>query len=209
VDALVGYLSHADAELAPHLEGVPLVIVDRDAEPSIHGVVRVDTAAGVRDGLRHLIDRGHRRIAMIDCDSVCDPLVRRRTFLAVVDEYRLPVDEGWIVSTEQSIAGGAAAFGSLRAARPDLTAILAFNDLVAIGACQAAREHGVRIPADCALLGYDGLSMGELLDPPLTTVHIDKRKLGELTIRQVHHLLAGHPPQPAILRPNLLVRGST
>jgi LacI family transcriptional regulator len=208
VDALVGYLSHTDAELAPYVAGVPLVIVDRDQLPSAYGAVRVDTEAGVRQAIGHLVGAGHRRIGMIDCDSVCDPLVRRRTFLALVDELGLPIDESWIVSGEQSMAGGGAAFAAMRAAHPDVSAIFAFNDLVAIGAFQAARRQGVRIPADCALLGFDGLSVGELLDPPLTTVHIDKRRLGELAVGQVDRLLAGQPAEPAVLHPRLVVRGT-
>jgi LacI family transcriptional regulator len=208
VDALVGYLSHADPDLAPYVEGVPLVIVDRDDRPSAYGSVRVDIAAGVGQALRYLVGAGHRRIGMIDCDSICAPLVRRAAFLALVDEYRLPVDEGWIVSGEQSMAGGGASFDALLTAHPDVTAVFAFNDLVAIGAFQAARRRGIRIPVDCALVGFDGLGVGELLDPPLTTVHIDKRRLGELAVDQVEQLLAGQPTAPAVLHPELVVRGS-
>jgi LacI family transcriptional regulator len=90
-----------------------------------------------------------------------------------------------------------------------MTAVLAFNDLVAIGAFQAARRLGVAVPAGCALVGFDGLSIGELIDPPLTTIHLDKRRLGELAVHQVDQLLAGELPPPAVLGPHLLVRGTT
>lgn len=210
VDALVGYLSHSDAELAPYVGGVPLVIVDRDRNPSAYATVRVDTADGMRQGFRHLVERGHRRIAMIDCDfSTCDPLVRRQTFLALIEEHGLPVDQNWIVSCEQSFEGGAAAFDQLRTAHPDVSAVFAFNDVVAIGALQSARRGGIRIPQDCALLGFDGLTIGELLDPALTTIHIDKRRLGQLAVDQAGRLLAGQDPEPAVLRPTLVIRGTT
>ncbi|MEJ3744410.1 LacI family DNA-binding transcriptional regulator [Actinomycetes bacterium KLBMP 9797] len=209
VDAVVGYLSRDDDALTSYAEGVPLVVVDRGPEPSVHGSVRVDLEAGVRDALHHLIDRGHRRIGMIDCPSVCDPAARRRTFLAVAAERGLPVDGGWITVGEQSLDGGAEAFARLRAAHPDLTAVYAFNDLVAIGALRQARRDGVRVPADCAVIGFDGLSVGELLDPPLSTVHIDKRRLGELAVEQVAARLDGTPAAPAVLRPTLLPRGTT
>ncbi|GAA4725294.1 LacI family DNA-binding transcriptional regulator [Phytohabitans rumicis] len=209
VDAVVGYLSHSDAELAPYAEGLPLVVVDRGPEPSAHGIVRVDLAAGVRAAVRHLVDRGHRRIGMIDCDAVCDPLVRPETFLAAAAEHGLPVGEADVVHTTQTMDGGGAGFATLRAANPELTAVYAFNDLVAIGAFQEARRQGVRVPDDCALIGFDGLSLGELLDPPLSTVHIDKRRLGELAVDQVRVLLAGETPPPAVLTPTLMVRGTT
>ncbi|EEP72214.1 sugar-binding transcriptional regulator [Micromonospora sp. ATCC 39149] len=209
VDALVGYLSHTDEELEPYVAGVPLVIVDRGVGSAAHALVQVDTKAGVRAGLEHLIERGHRRIGMIDCVSTCDPMVRRQTFLDVAHAHRLPVDEGRIVLGEQSIAGGGDAFEMLRTAHPDVTAVLAFNDLVAIGAFQAARRLGVTVPAECALVGFDGLSIGELIDPPLTTIHLDKRRLGELAVHQVDQLLAGELPPPALLSPHLVVRGTT
>ncbi|SPF02690.1 LacI family DNA-binding transcriptional regulator [Streptomyces sp. MA5143a] len=209
VDALVGYISHPDAQLEPYVGSVPLVLVDRGLDSSQHALVHVDTAAGIRAGMRHLVDRGHRRIGMIDCECVNAPMLRRRTFLDVVGEHGLPVDGDWIVMGEQSPDGGAAAFEALHAARPDLTAVVAFNDLVAIGALRAARRLGVQVPDDCALVGYDGLSVVDLVDPPLTTLHLDKRRLGELAIHQVDRLLAGEQPPPIVLTPSLRVRGTT
>jgi LacI family transcriptional regulator len=209
VDALVGYISHPDAQLEPYAGSVPLVLVDRGLDSSQHALVHIDTAAGIRAGMEHLIDRGHRRIGMIDCECVNAPTLRRRTFLDVVGEHALPVDEDWIVMGEQSPEGGAAAFEALHAALPDLTAVVAFNDLVAIGALRAARRLGVHVPDDCALVGYDGLSVVDLVDPPLTTLHLDKRRLGELAIHQVDRLLAGEQPPPIVLTPSLRVRGTT
>lgn len=209
VDALVGYFNHTDAELEPYIAGVPLVIVDRGQESENYALVRVDTEAGIRAALAHLIERGHRRIGMIDCVSICNPVVRNETFLATARAHQLPIDEDWIVVGEQSIDGGGTAFATLRAAHPDLTAVLAFNDLVAIGAFQAARRLGVAIPADCALVGFDGLSIGELIDPPLTTIGLDKRRLGELAVQQLDQLLAGEHPAPVMLSPRLVVRGTT
>lgn len=209
VDAVAGYISHTDAELAPYAEGLPLVIVERGPAPSANGSVRVDLAAGVRAAVAHLVERGHQRIGMIDCESVCDPHVRRLTFLAAAAEHGLPVGEDWIARGGQSMEGGAEVFAALRAAHPDMSAVFAFNDLVAIGAMREARQQGLRVPEDCAIVGFDGLSLGELLDPPLSTVHIDKRRLGELAVEQIRALLAGDMPPPAILPPTLLVRGTT
>lgn len=209
VDALVGYLSHPDKQLEPYLESVPLVIVDRGLDSSTHALVHVDTAAGVRAGMHHLIEKGHRRIGMIDCECVCDPVVRRRTFLEVAAQHALPVDDRWVVMGEQSPAGGAAAFEELQTTYPDITAVFAFNDLVAMGALRAARRLGVRVPDDCALVGYDGLSITDLVDPPLTTLHLDKRRLGELAVHQVDQLLTGELPPPAVLTPRLDIRGTT
>ncbi|MDX3802043.1 substrate-binding domain-containing protein [Streptomyces sp. AK04-3B] len=178
VDALVGYISQPDAQLEPYVGTVPLVLADRGLDSSRHALVHIDTATGIRAGLEHLVGLGHRRIGLIDCECVTAPMVRHRTFLEVVGEHALPVDEGWTVMGEQSQAGGAAAFEALYAAHPDLTAVVAFNDLVALGALRATRRLGVRVQDDCALVGYDGLSVVDLVDPPSTTLHLDKRRLG-------------------------------
>jgi LacI family transcriptional regulator len=209
VDALVCYVSHSDAELEPYVGSVPLVIVDRGMDSSTHALVEVDTAAGIRAGMRHLIDRGHRRIGMIDCEPICDPLVRRRVFAEVAKEHALPIDDHWRVVGEQTLDGGAAAFEALHAAHTDLTAVFAFNDIVGIGALRAARRLGIGVPDDCALVGYDGLSVTDLVDPPLTTLYLDKRRLGELAVHQVDQLLAGELPPRAVLAPRLNVRGTT
>jgi LacI family transcriptional regulator len=106
------------------------------------------------------------------------------------------------------MAGGEAGFATLRETCPELTAVFAFNDLVALGAYRAARRLGVSIPGDVALLGFDGLSLGELLEPPLTTIDIDKRRIGELAVAQAQRLLDGDTPGLALLETGLLVRGS-
>lgn len=207
VDALIGFLTHTDAELAPYVEGVPLVVMGRQQSRTVHGAVDIDVESGVRQAVKHLVDRGHRRIGMIDCPGPCAP-DRQVPFLAVAAELGLPLDGSWVVGCEQSMAAGDAAFERLRAAHPDLSAVFAFNDLVAIGAFTATRRLGLAVPADCALLGFDGLSIGELLDPPLSTVHIDKRRMGQLAVDQVDNLLAGGAAEPALLGTALVVRGS-
>ena len=207
VDAVIGYLLQADAAVAEMAEGVPLVVMSRRAPHPALGSVDVDVAAGVRAAVRHLVDAGHRRLGMIDCPDAHDP-ARRQFFLAEAAAHDVPLRPDAVVEAEQSMAGGEAGFAELHARRPDLTAIFAFNDVVALGAHRAARRGGLAIPADIALIGFDGLSLGELIEPPLTTLHLDKRRMGELAVAQAERLLAGEHPDPAVVTPRLIVRGS-
>ena len=113
--------------------------------------------------------------------------------------------------SEHSVAGGEAGMEQLLDARPEATAVFGFNDLIAIGAMRAARRRGRRVPDDLAVLGFDGLSLGELVDPALTTLHLDKRQLGRLAVEQVARLRAGQEPlsgADAWVRPELVVRAS-
>jgi LacI family transcriptional regulator len=94
-------------------------------------------------------------------------------------------------------------------AYPNTTALFAYTDLIAIGAMQAALRLGRRLPESCAVIGFDGLALGELVTPKLTSVHIDTRRLGELAVDQIARQLdedgSGEPP---VLVPRLVVRES-
>jgi LacI family transcriptional regulator len=204
VDALIGYLFSADDEVVAATGGVPLVVMNRRPRETTFGAVDIDVDSGVRAAVRHLISRGHRRIGMIDCPAAADP-GRRTAFLAEAATQGL---DAAVVDVEQSLTGGGTGFEKLHAAHPGVTAVFAFNDLVALGVYRAARRLGVSIPGDVAVLGFDGLTLGELLDPPLTTLHIDKRRMGALAVTQAHLLLNGDRPGLALVQPELVVRGS-
>ncbi|GLY04371.1 LacI family transcriptional regulator [Actinoplanes sp. NBRC 101535] len=208
VDALICYLYQPDDVVAAAIEGVPLVLMSRRPQDPAFAAVDIDIRTGMQAAVSHLLARGHRHIGMIDCPDARDP-ARKEQFLAVAAEHGIPVAADAVASVHQSVAGGEEGLEQLRRDRPDLTAVLSFNDLVAMGAHRAARRQGLAIPGDLALVGFDGLTMGEFLEPPLTTIDIDKRQMGELAVAQVEHLLAGTVPPPALVRPELLIRAST
>lgn len=204
VDALICYLFQRDEVIAAAVAGVPLVVMNRAAHDPAFGAVEIDTPAGIRAAVDHLHTRGHQRIGMIDCPRAFDR-ARRAAFLAGAAEHGLTTV---VLDVDQSIAGGEEGLTRLHETHPEVTAVLAFNDVVALGAHRAARRLGLAIPGDIALVGIDGLSLGELLEPPLTTVYLDKRRMGELAVAEVRRLLAGEPPATALLSTALLIRGS-
>jgi LacI family transcriptional regulator len=210
-DAIVGYLGSPDDLLERHAAGVPLVLLERLSASPWLGSVGIDIEGGVRAGMRHLVSSGHAKIGMLDGAPYPAQGGRRGYFLSVARELGLPIDQSWVCTCEQSVTGGADAMELLLTEHADLTAVFAFNDLVAVGAVRAARRHGREVPEDCAVLGFDGLQLGELIDPPLTTLHIDKRRLGELAVEQVALILADQAPSAAhrpVVHPQLVVRRS-
>nr|WP_269327491.1 LacI family DNA-binding transcriptional regulator [Kineosporia mesophila] len=207
VDALIGYLSQQDAALAAAVEGLPLVVMGRPAQESAFGAVDVDVRPGVQAAVDHLIARGHRQIGMIDCPTACEP-GRRAVLLEAAAAHGVPLPAGAIVAADPNQVGGEEGLARLLTAEPGVTAVLAFNDVVAMGAYRTARRLGLSIPGDIALIGFDGLSVGEVLDPPLTTINVDKRRMGELAVAQVERLLAGEDSPLAMLSTDLLVRDS-
>jgi LacI family transcriptional regulator len=110
----------------------------------------------------------------------------------------------------QTVQDGDRAAAAVFAAYPQTTALFAYSDLIAIGAIRAATRLGRTVPHSCAVVGFDGLPLGELITPALTSVHIDTWRLGELAIDQVaHHLGETSTGDPAIVVPQLIVRSSS
>lgn len=192
VDAVVGYLTLPEEEIDKLTRGLPVVLIDREPRAERFSVIRIDGEAGVHDAVRHLADAGHRRIGMIDYAIRAEPSLRRRWFEAAMSARGR--DLGAVGRADQSIEGGERALAELLAEHPGVTAVFAFNDIIAVGALRAARRLGRRVPEDLAVIGFDGLRLGTLVEPPLTTVALDTRALGALTVEQAARLLAGSGP---------------
>jgi LacI family transcriptional regulator len=131
--------------IAAAVEGVPLVVMNRRALDPAFGAVDIDVDRGVGPACGTW-PRGHRRIGMIDCPDACDS-ARRDAFLSEAAGQGLAVAPDAVVGVEQSMAGGEAGFARLHAARPEVTAVFAFNDLVALGAYRAAAGSAWPSPA--------------------------------------------------------------
>ncbi|GIE95202.1 LacI family DNA-binding transcriptional regulator [Paractinoplanes rishiriensis] len=152
--------------------GIPFVVFDPTGElPEDVPFVGATNWAGGRSATRHLIELGHRRIAMVGGpDGVLCCRARRDGYRSAIEAAGLPVDPGLVVLADLHRAGGHAAALDLlrRPHRP--SAIFACNDLQAFGVYQAARTLGLRIPDDLSVVGFDDLPITDLVDPPLTTV---------------------------------------
>ncbi|MEU2339367.1 LacI family DNA-binding transcriptional regulator [Streptomyces sp. NPDC006654] len=195
VDAVVGYLSLPEEEIARLTRGLPVVLIDRAHRGERFSSIRIDGEAGVHAAIRHLTGAGHRRIGMLDHVERSGPSVRHAWFDAAMTACGL--DAGSVARADQSAEGGERALQELLAEHPDLTAVFVFNDIIAFGALRAARRMGREVPGDLAVIGFDGLRLGALVEPPLTTVALDIRGLGALAVEQAARLLTGSAPLPA------------
>lgn len=153
--------------------GIPFVVFDpTTALPDDVPFVGATNWAGGRSATRHLIEQGHRRIAMIaGPERVLCCRARLDGYRSAIDAAGLPAQPGLIVHAGLNREDGEAAARELLG-RPDRpTAVFACNDLQALGVYQAARKAGLRIPSDLSVVGFDDLPLAELVDPPLTTIH--------------------------------------
>jgi LacI family transcriptional regulator len=183
--------------------GVPTVLVTRDVDGAGLPFVAGDDAAGVRAAARHLRELGHERIGYLAGPPALSTTARR---LAVVRE-ELP---GTRVAEAAAygIAEGRAAAGALLDA--GVTAILAGNDMLAVGVYEALAERGLRCPGDVSVAGHNDMPLVDKLAPPLTTVAIPQHAIGVEAARLLLARLAGDTaPARRLLPTRLVVRGST
>ncbi|WP_406118528.1 LacI family DNA-binding transcriptional regulator [Streptomyces sp. NBC_00989] len=201
VDAVIGYFSCPESELEKSTRGMPVVLIGREQRTRF-SAIQIDGAAGVHAAVAHLVARGHTRIGMLDHHTRAEPSIRYEWFTTAATAHG--IEAGLMVPADQTADGGGSALRELLAEHPDVTAVFTFNDIIAIGALREARRLGRSIPQELAVIGFDGLQLGALVEPPLTSVALDTRRLGALAIEQVARLLSGGE---ALTADDLVVRG--
>ncbi|MEV6118663.1 LacI family DNA-binding transcriptional regulator [Streptomyces sp. NPDC052109] len=209
VDAVVGYFSRPEAEIEQLTRGLPVVLIDRGDDTERFSSIRIDGRDGVRAAISHLVESGHRRIGMLDHAARAEPSVRHAWFADAMTACGL--GGGRVCRAEQSVEGGESALESLLAQHPDVTAVFTFNDIIAIGALRAARRLGREVPRDLAVIGFDGVRLGTLVEPQLSSVALDIRKLGALAVEQTARLLTRNSPldpDQLVARADLRLRAS-
>lgn len=174
--------------------------------------VVADERDGIRQAVEHLIGKGHRRIAMIAGRfSPYTSGERYNAFLEVMRDHGLAIDASGVKMCNPDVECAAQAALELLQQPDRPTAILGANDVIAAGAIKAARRLGLRLPEDLAVIGVDDSTICSLLEPSLTSVHINCRRMGELCIEQLKALLDGKTdvPRVTVVPTELKIRQST
>lgn len=204
--------------------GMHLVAFDRIAQPDDPpGLVdvAVDNALGMALATRHLLELGHRRFAFVSgsLHSV-NRSERFRGFRGAVEAAGLSLSDvvvwpGPDAETygDVDLAGlGRAAVAEVLAGPRPPTAIVAINDLCALGVCAGVRDAGLTVGADVSVTGFDDIMLADLVTPPLTTVHQPLPRLASAAFTHLRQRVEEDGPatgQSVLLRPELVVRGST
>jgi DNA-binding LacI/PurR family transcriptional regulator len=181
----------SDFILAMLATGTPVVLVDNQLAFSTAHSISGDDEGGAYLAARHVLDKGHRHIGILSGPDHWSSNRRRvEGYARALHEAQLPVT---VIHAERTtIESGYDAFCQLIAQTPQITAICAVNDSMALGAIRAARDMGRLVPDDLSVVGFDDIAWAQLNDPPLTTIHIPKRQMG---IEAANRLLAlmAHP----------------
>lgn len=174
--------------------------------------VMIDTRRGANLAVDHLVSKGHTAIGMLAGQARSLSLMRRvRGFREALRRHGFPFVEEWVLPGPPTIARGFDSTRYLLTEYPQITAIFAYNDLLAVGAIQACKAMGRRVPEDCAVVGFDDIPLAAMLSPPLTTVRVDKYELGRQAANRLFEMLDNPKTSfpPIYLDVELVVREST
>ncbi len=190
---------------------VPTVVLGQAAE-FCQGFANVETddLLASQIATRHLLELGHRRIAFLKGPQF-SPIARDRFegYVKAMREAGCEADDHWIFSAGQTIEEGAAAALQIINEHPDITALIAFNDLVAIGAASTFLQQGVKIPGELSVVGFGNILISEHFRVPLTTIRLPKLRLGISAFEQLVRLMRGEKPASVRLTAEIIVRDST
>jgi LacI family transcriptional regulator len=215
VDGIVAATARRDHELLDELvdSGIPLVLVNRRAPDSGIASATADDRRGIRLAVEHLTGLGHSRIAHIAGPlELSTGLDRHEGFHDAMRGAGLEPDPGLVVvSRAFTEAGGAQACADLLERGAGPTAIVAANDLIALGCYDVFAESRVRCPAEISVVGFNDMPFAGRFQPPLTTIRIPHYELGtaaaQLMLAQLQN--GELTPSDVRLEPSLVVRGST
>jgi LacI family transcriptional regulator len=193
--------------------GIPVVMVNRRERSGRAPSVVTDDESGIALAVEHLVEAGHRNIAHLGGPQTFSTGVARlRGFMDAMQARGLECDPSRIsIAESYSRAAGRAAALPLLAKKTRVSAIVAANDLLALGCYDALAEVGLECPAQISVTGYNDMPLVDLVSPPLTTVRIQHHQMGveaaRLLIRKLDD--ASTPNVGVVLNPELVVRRST
>ena len=199
-----------------HQLSIPVVFLSTQPRESLN-VVEIDNRYGAYIATQHLLERGYKKIGLI-----AGPLTwwaaseRRRGWQDALSDAGISFDDGWVVQGNWSAESGEQALHDLLEKFPDVQAVFACNDQMALGLMRAARKLGKRIPEDLAVVGFDDIPESAFYYPPLTTIRQGLYDLGIVAVqifmklRQAEQKEDVKPTAHSVmLQPQLVVREST
>lgn len=198
------------------MEGnLPVVFIGRYLRGRGMNAVLPDNEEGGRLAVEHLLGLGRRRVAFLSGPPASN-IYRDRLagFEQAHHEAGLSWDPALIRPAERSVQDGFTATLRLLdecSARAMPDALFAADDWIAIGALRALRQRGLRVPDDIAVIGYSDIALAAIADPPLSTIHVPKRRLGKTAAKLLLDLINGavEGPMQIVVSPTLVAREST
>jgi len=211
VDGLLLMSPHVDADtLANILPGqLPAVLINVPADSQIHSSLRIDNHTGAFTMTRHLVERGHQRIAFVSGPAEnFDASERERGYRDALAQFA-PKMTAQVIEGDFSEEAGQRAGAQIAAMKKRPDAVFAANDMMAVGCLFALTEAGLRVPQDVAVAGFDDIPIARFVRPSLTTMRVNIADLGERAAATlIATLREGKPIHHTLLTPELVLRDS-
>lgn len=199
--------------------GIPCVLLtvraDEAVDEQLYSSVIIDDEAEGFRATKYLIDQGHKNIGFLYQDvanTVTPNILRYRGYKRALAESGLPVEER-LISRGMPVSGmgfrtGFQTMRQLMTKNPDMTAVFAFSDVLAIGAAKAVLTAGKRIPEDISIVGFDGIEMAEFYTPALDTVYQPATEMALSAVSMLHGMMNGDKAQHMVYEAVIMKRGS-
>lgn len=212
-DGLIFLLPHEiqDDFRAVDLTGMPVVMMEHPVGNVSLPTVNVDDYEGTRNAVAYLLKLNHRHIGFIGgLSSRVASETRLKAYRAALQAAGVDVDERLVLKGDFTQLGGFTAACELLLLPDPPTAIFAANDLSAFGVMEAVKHHGLRIPEDVSIVGFDDIPMASQVFPPLTTVRRPLAQMGVTAVKMLLARLSGERFDSHVTLPtSLVVRATT
>ncbi len=186
---------------------LPFVMVDRYIETDKGDIVCVNHCNGGYMAVEYLHKCGHEKIALITGPmNLIDSIERYRGAMKYAQENKIEIKEYNICEGRYTYESGMKFMDKLIENKGEFTAVFAFNDLMAIGAIKSLVNHGICVPDDISVIGYDDIFMSQITEVPLTTIHQPVIEIGYEAAKLI--IEADSVKKKIVLEPNLVIRES-
>ncbi|MEK5252586.1 LacI family DNA-binding transcriptional regulator [Paenibacillus sp. FSL F4-0125] len=186
---------------------IPCVLIDITLEGPNVGYVTSDNTKGALHAVTHLLESGHRHIAMINGHTQADvALLRLEGYRLALENYDIPFDKSLVFNGLFSEQGGKEAAQQMMSSHPEVTAIFCASDLMALGAMQGVKGAGKLVPGDISIIGYDNIDLTAYCTPALTTVNQHKYELGTNAAQILIDLLEKQQAIHHVMLPSELIK---
>jgi len=201
-----------------HLDQLPpIIFLSMAARPGI-SVVSVDNRYGARQAVKHLYMQGKRRIGIITGPMAWwEARERFAGWQEAMEELNLEASPALVAKSDDwSAVNGERGMRSLLAQEPELDAVFASNDQIALGAMGIIHQMGRRVPDELAIVGFDDIPEAAFFWPPLTTMYQQLIDVGRIAVKNLHEIIVSRqsqnellPPSQTMLKPELIIRASS
>lgn len=213
VDAIAVMTSEVEEEPLQQAvrAGIPVVLMNQRKLAARYPNILVEYATGFREALDHLLALGHRDIGFIaGPQSLNSSVARKNAFKAACRSHGLTVRDEWISVGDLRVEGGRTAMERLLSQKQRPTAVLATNDLMAVGAMQTVHAAHIRVPGELSIIGFDDLPIAGMVHPALTTIRHPRREVAARAFQSLQNSLEKiKSGKQSPLHPRLVIRNST